>query len=130
MIPGAKDITISLATVIGGAGDMVLKSDGLNIIPLSKRCVLYRKDYEHYVFANSNNLHVCMEVAIREWIGISDINFNIFWASLRPEGIEAEYFRTDKVDHKNVVTERNILVCSDELRNFIKNLQGSPMTLI
>lgn len=99
-----------------------VKSDGFNIIPLSERCVLYRKDHEHYVFANPDNLHVNMEVAISEWIGTGDINFNIFRASLKPSGIEAEFFRTDKADHKNIITERGILICSDELRNFIKNL--------
>lgn len=113
-----------LLTRIAFGKEMVeeaVKSDGLNIIPLLERCVLYRKDYEHYVFANPNNLHVSMEIAISEWIGTGDINFNIFWASLRTDGIEAEFFRTDKVDHKNIITERGILSCPDELRNFIEN---------
>lgn len=110
-----------------GNVEEAVQASGFSIVPLSENCVLYRKDHVRYVFANSNNLCESMEVEINEWIGVDDINFNIYWASLQSEGIEAEFFCTDKMNHKKIITERSVLICTNELKDFIKNLNLERM---
>ena len=98
------------------------KSNGLYIIPLTENCILYKKDFEHYVVARSDNLSVNMEITICEWFGMNDNNINISRANLTPTHIEAEYFYTDETDSRNILHGSKSLPCSYELRNFINDI--------
>ena len=97
-----------------------VEADGLDIVPLLTGGLLYKKDSQYYVIADSNNLTFSFQIAVKDFMGYDDANFNISWASYENGDIAFQYFCTDPADKRKIVSGKKRFQCPSELNSFIQ----------